>query len=182
MGRTWPLFFWVKRNHRRFTVIPQCLWKTLWTFGLFRVWVRQVFFKGKATTWKMPAVPSRVELFMSVWDLGDVFGMQTSLTFLRTFSHPVCSPWNWYKSMLRAFQSWQDQLQPCTSWADTEQDKGAQWTWECSGCKCTTAFLLQLCKNFLFLSLVLLGVLQLFPPPLNFLHSKLLLFTFSLTL
>lgn len=62
----------------------------------------------------------------------------------------------------------QDQLLPCTSQADPEQDKGAPWNWECSGREGTTAFLLQFCKSFLFLSLVLLGRLQLFLPPSTF--------------
>lgn len=49
----------------------------------------------------MPAVPSRVVWVMSMWDLGDVSGMQTQAppsSILRTLSHPVCFPWNWCKS------------------------------------------------------------------------------------
>lgn len=61
--------------------------------------------------------------------------------------------------------------------------KRARLTWECSSCKYNAAFLLQLCKWFIFFSNVLLGGgYSYYFPRHNFLHSKVLFFTFSLTL
>lgn len=120
----------------------------------------------------MPTVPDRVVWVVSVWDLGDVSGMQTQAppsSSLRT--HPPCLlSLKLVQIQLRAFQFWQGRSQEQLQ-ADTFPPGAGQrssWTWECSGCKCTTAFLLQLCKKFLFHVLVLLGVLQLFPPPSTF--------------
>lgn len=58
-------------------------------------------------------------------------------------------------------------VQPCTSQAGTEQDKGAPWTWECSGCKCTTAkiFFFSSAKNSFFSALCYCGFYSCSHPP-----------------
>lgn len=103
----------------------------------------------------------------------------------QALSHPVCFPWNWCKCSWECFSSGRDQGRTSSSPECpglTQSRTRELWTWECSGCECTPALLLQLCKKFPFSQPCAIGGFTAIPTSLDFLHSKLLLFTFSLTL
>lgn len=131
----------------------------------------------------MPAVPSRVEWVLSLWGLGDA-------NTIPPFQHPrLCPTLSAFletgANAAECFSSGRDQGRTSSSPECpglTQSRTRELWTWECSGCECTPALLLQLCKKFPFSQPCAIGGFTAIPTSLDFLHSKLLLFTFSLTL
>lgn len=63
--------FWIRRNHRRFTVILQCLWRHFEPLVLSYFELKTSIFKGKAITWEIPTISERL-----MGSLGYVSGMQ----------------------------------------------------------------------------------------------------------